>query len=287
MSSVAPIARYRRSLRPCAAVAYRGRTTSIILARPLWFDPVLGRVVEPAFAADGVVRLGTDLCNWFLVDGDDGVVAVDAGFPDYRPQLEPGLRLLGRTPADLTAVVVTHGHADHLGVAEQLRQELGLSVCVHEDDAQLARSAAGRGKTESSTLPYLRHPHAIRFLVHFRTSGKTRPIADVRPYADGDELPGGLRAIHTGGHTVGHSVIHHESRGLLFAGDLLCTLNPLTGARGPQLLPRPLNLSSATMLDSLTKLEGLDVGAILVGHGETWTQGAAAAVSRARNVGPT
>jgi hypothetical protein len=41
------------------------------------------------------------------------------------------------------------------------------------------------------------------------------------------------------------------------------------------------------MLDSLTKLEGLDVGAILVGHGETWTQGAPAAVSRARNVGPT
>lgn len=254
----------------------------------VWFGPVLGRVVEPAFDADGVVRLGTDLCNWFLFDADGGgVVVVDAGFPDYRPQLEPGLHLLGRTAADLTAVVVTHGHADHVGVAEQLRQELGLPVWVHEDDAHLARSAAGRGKTEGSTLPYLRHPHAIRFLTHFRTSGKAQPIADVRTYADGDELPGGLRAIHTGGHTAGHSVIHHESRRVLFAGDLLCTLNPLTGARGPQLLPRPLNLSSATMLDSLTKLEGLDVEAMLVGHGETWTQGAAAAVSRARNIGPT
>jgi glyoxylase-like metal-dependent hydrolase (beta-lactamase superfamily II) len=214
--------------------------------------PVLGRVVGPAFAADGVVRLGTDLCNWFLFDDDDGVVVVDAGFPDYRPQLEPGLRLLGRTPADLTAVVVTHGHADHVGVAEQLRQELGLSVWVHEGDAQLARSAEGRGKTEAPMLPYLRHPHAIRFLAHFRTAGKPRPIADVRPYADGDELPGGLRAIHTGGHTAGHSVLHHESR-----------------------------------RDSLTKLEGPDVGAILVGHGVAWTQGAPAAVSRARNVGPT
>jgi glyoxylase-like metal-dependent hydrolase (beta-lactamase superfamily II) len=250
--------------------------------------PVLGRVVEPAFDADGVVRLGTDLCNWFLLDDGGGeMVVVDAGFPDYRPQLEPGLRLLGRTPADLTAVVVTHGHADHVGVAEQLRQELGLPVLVHEDDAERAKTTQERGETEGSTLPYLRHPQAIRFLTHFRTSGAPQPIAEVRTYADGDELPAGLRAIHTGGHTPGHSVIHHESRRLLFAGDLLCTLNPLTGARGAQLLPRPLNLSSATMLDSLTKLEGLDVDAMLVGHGETWTQGAAAAVSRARNIGPT
>jgi glyoxylase-like metal-dependent hydrolase (beta-lactamase superfamily II) len=244
--------------------------------------------VEPAFAADGVVRLGTDLCNWFLFeDGGGEVVVVDAGFPDYRAQLEPGLRLLGRSRADLTAVVLTHGHADHVGVAEQLRQELGLTVWVHEDDAHLARSAEGRGKTEAPMLPYLRHPHAVRFLVHFRTSGKPQPIADVRTYADGGELPGGLRAIHTGGHTAGHSVIHHESRRVLFAGDLLCTLNPLTGARGPQLLPRPLNLSSTTMLDSLTKLEGLEVDAMLVGHGDAWTQGIGAAVSRARNIGPT
>jgi glyoxylase-like metal-dependent hydrolase (beta-lactamase superfamily II) len=249
--------------------------------------PVLGRVVEPAFAADGVVRLGTDLCNWFLFEDGGGVVVVDAGFPSYRPQLEPGLRLLGRTTDDLTAVVVTHGHADHVGVAEQLRRDLGLGVWVHEDDAHLAKSAAGRGKTERSVLPYLRYPQAIRFLTHFSTSGKPEPITEVCTFADGDELPGGLRAIHTGGHTAGHSVIHHESRGVLFAGDLLCTVNPLTGARGPQLLPRPLNLSSGTMLDSLTKLEGLEAGAILVGHGETWSQGAPEAVHRARNVGPT
>lgn len=248
---------------------------------------MFGRVTEPAFAADGVVRLGTDLCNWFLFEDGGGVVVVDAGFPDYRPQLEPGLARLGRTKDELMAVVVTHGHADHVGIAEQLRQELGLPVWVHEDDAQLAQSAAGRGKTEASFFPYYRHPQALRFLTHFSTSGKPQPIAEVKTYADGDELPGGLRAIHTGGHTAGHSVIHHPSRRVLFAGDLLCTVNPLTGARGPQLLPRPLNLSSATMLDSLTKLESLDVGAILVGHGETWTQGAAAAVARARSVGPT
>ena len=243
--------------------------------------------MEPAFAADGVVRLGTDLCNWFLFEDGDGVVVVDAGFPAYRPQLEPGLRLLGGVPDDLIGIVVTHGHADHVGVAEQLRRELRIPVWVHEDDAPLARSAGGRGTTEASFVPYYRYPQALRFLTHFRTSGRPEPIGELHTYTDGDELPGGLRAIHTGGHTAGHSIIHHEQRRVLFAGDLLCTLNPLTGARGPQLLPRPLNLSSATMFDSLATLEHLDVAAILVGHGETWTQGAAEAVQRARNVGPT
>jgi hypothetical protein len=33
----------------------------------------------PALAADGVVRLGTDLCNWFLLEAEGRVVVVDAG----------------------------------------------------------------------------------------------------------------------------------------------------------------------------------------------------------------
>jgi hypothetical protein len=70
-------------------------------------------------------------------------------------------------------------------------------------------------------------------------------------------------------------------------GDLLCTLNPLTGARGPQLLPQAFNLSSATMLDSLSTIEGLDAPVLGFGHGEPWTDGVAEAVRRARATGPT
>lgn len=240
---------------------------------------MFGRVTEPAFAADGVVRLGTDLCNWFLFEDGGGVVVVDAGFPAYRPQLERGLALLGRSAADVQAVVLTHCHADHTGIAEQLRRERGIPVYAHEAERESER--------EASVVPYLRYPHAIRFLTHFRTAGEPEPVSELNTFVDGEELPGGLRAIHTGGHTPGHSVFHHQTRRVLFVGDLICTVNPLTGRRGPQLLPRPLNLSSAAMLDALAKVETLDADRILVGHGETWTQGAAEAVRRARVVGPT
>lgn len=240
---------------------------------------MFGREVEPARVAEGVVRLGTNLCNWFLLESDGRVVVVDTGLPAYAPQLERGLALLGRSRADVEAIVVTHDHIDHTGAGGTLSRELGVPVHLHA-----AESASAQ---EAGKLTYLRHRSAWIFLAHLKTSGRPEPLARVERFDDGAALPGGLRAIHTGGHTPGHCVFLHEARGILFAGDLLCTRNPLTGGRGPELLPRALSQSSATMLDSLSKLEPLDVGAILFGHGETWTGGAAAAVRRAREIGPT
>jgi glyoxylase-like metal-dependent hydrolase (beta-lactamase superfamily II) len=240
---------------------------------------MFGREVEPALAADGVVRLGTNLCNWFLLESDGRVVVVDTGLPDYARQLDGGLAVLGRSRTDVEAIVVTHDHIDHVGSAGTLSRELDVPVHMHVDE--------GSGTRERSSVPYLRHARAWIFLTHLRTSGRpVRPV-HVETFADDAELPGGLRAIHTGGHTPGHCVFVHEARGLLFAGDLICTTNPLTGDRGPQLLPGALNLSSAAMLDSLGKLESLDVGTILFGHGETWTHGSASAVRGAREIGIT
>jgi glyoxylase-like metal-dependent hydrolase (beta-lactamase superfamily II) len=253
----------------------------------LSFRPMFGRVLEPAAVADGVVRLGTDLCNWFLLEEDGRVVVVDTGFPAYRPQLEGGLAALGRTTADVEAIVLSHAHADHAGSAERLRRELGVTVHLHAGDEARARTGSPKGTTEAGTAPYLRHPHAWRFLAHFRTSGRAEPVADLQTFGDGAQLPGGLRALHTGGHTAGHCVFVHDGRGLVFAGDLICTVNPLTGAHGPQLMPRALNQSTATMLAALRTLEPLDAGTLLVGHGPAWTDGVGAAVRWARTVGPT
>jgi glyoxylase-like metal-dependent hydrolase (beta-lactamase superfamily II) len=91
----------------------------------------------------------------------------------------------------------------------------------------------------------------------------------------------------TPGHTAGHCAFHLERQGVLVAGDALCTLNPATGARGPQLMPRSLNLSSAKCLDSLTKIQDVEAAVVVFGHGEPWREGVAAAVERARAVGPT
>ena len=239
--------------------------------------------------ADGVVRLGTELVNWYLVEDGGRVTIVDAGAPAYRPQLEAGLEKLGRTVGDVAALVLTHGHADHTGFAEEVRVELGIPVYVHQDDKQLTTTAKAVGKNESSMLPYFRYPHAWKLLAHLGTSGLPKAVNEVKTFTDGDELdvPGRLRVTHTGGHTSGHVVLSSDSRKVLLLGDLLCTLNPLTGGRGPQLMPRAFNLSSGTMLDALSKIEQIEADVLLFGHGDPWTGGTGDAVRLAREKGPT
>jgi glyoxylase-like metal-dependent hydrolase (beta-lactamase superfamily II) len=249
------------------------------------------RTTEPTELASGVWRLGTELVNWYLVEDGGRITVVDAGAPKYRPQLDTALARLGRSLGDVAAIVLTHAHSDHTGFAEQLRTQASVPVYVHADDESLAATGKPYGKREASMLPYLRYRHAYRLLFHLAGAGamKPKPIRELTTYADGDTLDvaGRPRVLHTPGHTSGHCSLHFASVGALIVGDELCTLHPLTGARGPQLMPRAFNLSSAKCLDSLTKLQDVEAEMLAFGHGEPWREGAAAAVERARATGPT
>ncbi len=239
--------------------------------------------------APRVHRLGTPLVNWYLVEAEDGLTVIDAGLPRHRPMLDAALTVLGRELSDVRAVVLTHAHGDHTGIAEMLRAEAGIPVFVHEADEELARSGK-QPKRERSMLPYLRHGMAYRIIWELARSGSMRPphIAHVTTFSDGDvlDLPGRPRVLHTPGHTLGHCVFDLPDHGVVVAGDELCSLNPLTGDRGPQLLPAAFGISSKQALESLGKLDGLE-GTLLFGHGEPWREGIASALSRARERGPT
>lgn len=245
----------------------------------------------PTRVADGVTRLGTSLVNWYLVEEEGRLTVVDAGLPAYRPQLDVALRTLGRRLHEVEAIVLTHAHADHVGLAEMLRRETGAPVSVHEGDREVATSPKLFGKTDGTMLPYLRYAGTYRLLGHLARGGgmRPRPIREVRTFADGDvlDVPGRPRVLHTPGHTAGHSSLLLEDRGVLLAGDALCTLHPLTGRTGPQLLPSAFNLDSGRALRSLARLEEGSARVVLPGHGEPWTAGAASAVERARVVGIT
>jgi glyoxylase-like metal-dependent hydrolase (beta-lactamase superfamily II) len=123
-----------------------------------------------------------------------------------------------------------------------------------------------------------------------RTGGvKPTKITEVSTFSDDAvlEVPGRPQAVHTPGHSDGHVVYHLPDRGALFVGDALCTYNPLTGRRGPQLMPGAFAVSSSQAMDSLGRIEGLEADVLLPGHGEPWTDGVAAAVARAREAGPS
>ena len=236
--------------------------------------------------AEGVLRLGSSLINWYLVADDDGVLLVDAGAPRHRPQLAEGLEQFGRTIEDVRAVILTHADADHKGFAEKLREERGTPVHVHSADERLATT--GKKDREASMLPYLRHPAAWKLIGALAAGGIPKNVSQVETFEDDAvlEVPGKPRVLHAPGHTHGCVAFHFERHGVLFVGDVLYGFGVLTGRQGPQIGPRAFNASSEQALESLSRLEGIDAQVVLFGHGEPWTQGVDAAVSAARATGP-
>ena len=242
----------------------------------------------PVEIADGLHGLGSELVNWYLVEEDGRVTAVDAGLPKFRETLEADLRSIGRAPGDVEAVVLTHSDSDHTGVALGLR-DAGARVLIHTADEETLRRP-GPKKGEAAPIRALpRVAWRWRFwkvMGHMSRAGGAKPpkIEGAETFADGQvlDVPGRPRAIHTPGHTDGHCALLFEGKRALFVGDALCTLHFLSGRRGPQLMPGPMNVSTSQARESLSAIEPLDAALLLPGHGEPWHGTPAAAVRQAR-----
>jgi glyoxylase-like metal-dependent hydrolase (beta-lactamase superfamily II) len=177
--------------------------------------------------------------------------------------------------------VLTHGDTDHVGFAERLRRERGVSVFVHELDAARAR---GEVKKPNTGWGPIKIGSLLRFLWYSGRHGGLRipPVTQVATFADGEilDLPGSPRIIHTPGHTPGSVAVHMPVADALFVGDALTTGNVLTGERGPR--PAPFTLEPEAALASLSKIEAVEATWVLPGHGAPWRGGVAEAVRQVR-----
>ena len=226
--------------------------------------------------APGIHRIGPGLVNSYLLEESGQITIIDAGAPGYWNDLPGELAAMGRTIADIRALVLTHAHIDHVGFAERLRSERRVPVSVHELDAKMAR---GEAKPQNQKMLGIGLA-ALRFIRFALSKGMLRaiPIAEVATFGDGATLdvPGAPRVIHVPGHSEGSAALYLPTRGALFVGDALATLNVLSGRTGPQIAPFGSDLPRAR--ESLARLERLDAALVLPGHGEPWTGGVAEAV---------
>jgi len=237
--------------------------------------------------ASGVFRLGTPIVNWYLVKEGDSLTAVDAGLPRYGRTLDEDLRAQGLDSGQVEAIVLTHSDGDHTGLATTFR-ERGARVLIHEADAAtLAKPGPKSGDAApKQMLKVVWRPGVARFMGHMARNGGGRPpkVEADQTFRDGDELdvPGRPKVIHTPGHTAGHSAICFGERGVLFAGDAMCTWNPLTGGRAPGLMPRFSNEDNRAALASLDAIAAVEADLLLPGHGDPWHGTMSVAAAQAR-----
>jgi glyoxylase-like metal-dependent hydrolase (beta-lactamase superfamily II) len=164
--------------------------------------------------APNVWRIPTvrwDLVNTMVLRDDDGqVTIVDTGYKNAPDKILAALRQIGAGPRDVTRILLTHAHSDHAGGVAALAGATGAGVLVHIDDAAYVRKGRAPDLDRSQLLGRI-----------MRNGGKFGAAEVSEVLHDGKllDVAGGLRVIHTPGHTPGHVSLLHEPTKLLVTGD--------------------------------------------------------------------
>jgi glyoxylase-like metal-dependent hydrolase (beta-lactamase superfamily II) len=241
-------------------------------------------------AAERIHRVEDAFTNWYIVEEGARLTIVDTGLPRSWPSLHDALGELGRRRSDIDAIVLTHGHFDHMGFAARAHRELGVPVHAPERELPVVRHP-WRYDHERSRIPYFLNPRFARIFLAMGAAGAlwVKGMDDVRSYGPNGALdvPGRPHVVPTPGHTHGHCSLHFPDRGTVIAGDAVVTLNPYTGGTGPQIVSGAATADSTQALASLSELEGTGAETVLTGHGPAWREGIASAVEQARERGPS
>lgn len=212
-----------------------------------------------------VPTVGKDLVNSFLLLDDDGsVTLVDCGLKKAPPRIVAALAALGKRPADVARILLTHVHPDHAAGAAELSRRAGVAVQVHEGD---------RPSAIAGTIV---QPPDQRFLLG-RLFARLpdpafEPFEPGEPLADGQVLPvaGGLRVLHTPGHSPGHVSFLHEPTRTLITGDSMFNF----GFRGLTLSPKFLCADFAMTARTAHRLGEVDYDVAAFTHGPEMTENA-------------
>jgi glyoxylase-like metal-dependent hydrolase (beta-lactamase superfamily II) len=211
--------------------------------------------------------------NSYLLRGDDGYILVDCGWdmPDVLEALQAGMADAGVSLGDIRALVVTHMHADHYGLAGTLLKLGHMRLLMHRIDWVYLKSQhqdieARRISSESWLARNGFRPSATNEAA-FEAFNRLTLVAPDEELEDADRIRvtgSNYQVIWTPGHTPGHICLFDAERHFLLSGDHV--LEPITP--NVSLWHDGLGNPLGAFLDSLRKVAALDADLVLPAHGE-------------------
>ena len=180
----------------------------------------MGIISSTDLVTPDITRFRHLFVNLYLVGTTDDWVLVDAGLPAGKKRIIRAARTRFGNRSSPKAIVLTHGHFDHVGSLKDLIKRKDIPVYTHELELpHLTGRAhyppmeprAGGGAMALLSVAYPTDPINLH--------DKVLPLPD-----DGTipEMPG-WRWIHTPGHTAGHVSLFRDSDRALIAGDAFIT----------------------------------------------------------------
>jgi glyoxylase-like metal-dependent hydrolase (beta-lactamase superfamily II) len=193
--------------------------------------------------------------NVFLLVSDT-LTLVDTGFKGRSVHILKEVARLGYSPIDITSVIITHHHADHTGSLAAMKEVTKAQVIAHPADAPyIDGSLPQPGPAKPEWLSGKLAP--------FHGLWDTVPAAVDVLVSDGDELPilGGIKILHTPGHTPGSISLLLEKERMVIVGDVL------SHTAGLSLPSKAFTIDLAQEIRSIGRVARLDFDLICFGHG--------------------
>jgi glyoxylase-like metal-dependent hydrolase (beta-lactamase superfamily II) len=226
--------------------------------------------------------------NWVALREGKDLTLIDTGYPRDAGSIVASLESIGHRLEDVRAILITHGHVDHIGGLGALLDRHPIPVFAHRLEVPNIR---GEVHEQASVFDVVRHswrPKGARWLASIARAGGSDHVSDdtvqAFPHTGPLDVPGRPTPILSAGHTSGHTAYLVAEEGVIVTGDALVTAHPLARFRGPQLLPAFFSHEPADAIGALDAIAVAPADLLVPGHGETWNGDLRAAVAQARRI---
>ena len=191
-----------------------------------------------------------------LVIAEDTITLIDTGLKDGASHVLEFIHHIDRSPEEISLIILTHNHIDHMGGLAEIKKYTTAKVAVHKYDIGIREHPPAAGGRYREPLAQIKSKLQSVFSI------LPEEVDIVLEGGETLDCLGGLDVIHTPGHTPGSISLYSQKHKMLLSGDLI------RKRRKKLLLPPKVVCSDIVEdLESIKKISHYNIEILCFGHG--------------------